>query len=86
MVVYVPGWYQGRDIARDKGALVREAQLGPAVGMADRVPFLVGLHPADRGDAHPAAVGVGVAHHCLRAVDEHQPGTSFGPDQPPAAG
>ena len=82
----VPGRYQGRDVALDKGALVREAQLGLAAVMADRVPPLMGLHLADRGDAHPAAVGVGVAHHCLRTVDEHQPGTSSGPDQPSAAG
>jgi hypothetical protein len=41
MVVYVPGRYQGRDVARDKGALVREAQLGLAAVMADRVPFLM---------------------------------------------
>ena len=45
MVVYVPRRYQGRDVALDKGALVREAQLGPAAGMADRVPFLMSLHP-----------------------------------------
>ena len=56
MVVHVPGRDQGRRIAMDKGALIREAQLGPAAGMADRIPPLVGLHPADRGDPDPAIV------------------------------
>jgi hypothetical protein len=54
--------------------------------MTDRVPPLMGLHPADRGDADPAPVGVGVARNPLRPVDEHQPGASFGPDEPPVAG
>jgi hypothetical protein len=33
MVVHVSWRHQGRHIAVDKGALVREAQLGPAVSM-----------------------------------------------------
>ena len=86
VVVHVPGRHQGRHIAMNKGTLVREAQLGPAASMADRIPPLMGLHPADRGDAHPATVRMGVAHHSFRTVDKHQPGTSFRPDQPLAAG
>jgi hypothetical protein len=31
-------------------------------------------------------VRVGVAHHSFRTVHKHQPGTSFGPDQPPVTG
>ena len=48
MVVHVPGRHQRRDVATDKSALVREVQLGLAAGVADRIPPLVGLHPADR--------------------------------------
>jgi hypothetical protein len=55
----------------DKGALVREEQLGHASGVANRIPSLVGLHPADRGDANPAVVRVGVAHDSFRTMDKH---------------
>ena len=60
MVVHVPRRDQGRHVAPDQSALLREAQLGPTAGLADRIPLLMGLHPADRGDADPAAVRVGV--------------------------
>jgi len=48
MVVHVPGRDQGRQITGAEGAFIGKAQLGPAAGMADRVPALMGLHPADR--------------------------------------
>jgi hypothetical protein len=86
MVVYVPRRHQGRHVAMDKDALVRQAQLGSAASLTGRIPLLMGLHPADRGDAHPATVRVGITHHSFRTVDKHEPGTSFGPDQPLAAG
>jgi len=83
MIVHVAGRNQRRHITATQGPLLRQAQLGPSVLMADGVPPLVGLHPADGCDANPAAMGVGVAHHSLRPVDEHEPRTSLGPDEPP---
>jgi hypothetical protein len=50
--------------------------------MADCVPSLVGLHSADRGDRNPALVGVGVGHHPLGPVEQHEARTPFGLDQP----
>ena len=71
VVVHVPGRDQRRHLTGDQGALFSQAQLGAAVWVADRVPALMGLHPADRGHGDPAPVGVGVAHHGVRPVDEH---------------
>jgi hypothetical protein len=85
MVVHVAGRNQRRHITAAQGALLRQVQLGPSVLMADGIPPLVGLHPADGCDANPASMGVGVAHHSLRPVDEHEPRTSLGPDEPPIA-
>jgi hypothetical protein len=42
----------------------------------------MGLNSADRGDTNPAMVGVGVGHHPLGPVEQHQAGTPFGLDQP----
>jgi hypothetical protein len=83
VVVHIPGRDQGRRITVNEGTFVRQAQLGPAVGLADRVPSLMGLDSADGGDTDPAPVGVGVAHHALRPVHKHQARAAFGPDQPP---
>ena len=49
--MHVPGWDQRRDVTAVQGALGGQAQFGPAVLMADRVPPLMGFHPVDRGDA-----------------------------------
>jgi hypothetical protein len=48
MVVHVPGRHQGRHIALDEGALVREAQFGRAAGVADRIPQTAGVGLATR--------------------------------------
>jgi hypothetical protein len=44
MVVNVPGRVQRRHVAAAKGALVRKAQFGPAVLMANRFPLMMSLH------------------------------------------
>jgi hypothetical protein len=54
--------------------------------MAKGVPTLMGLHSADRRDRNPALVGVGVGHHPVGPVKQHQAGTPFGLDQPSAPG
>src|SRR6185437_887446 len=61
MVVDVAGRGECRDVTAVHGPVVGQAQFGPAVLMADCVPPLMGLHPADGGDRDPAMVGVGVA-------------------------
>ncbi len=65
VVVDVSGRDQRRHVTAVKGALLRKVHLGPAALMADRVPPLMGLHPADWSDTDPAAVGVGVGHDPL---------------------
>ena len=86
MVVHVVGRDQRHRITAAQGVLVGKAQLGLAIFMADRMPALMRLYPADRGERDPAMVGVGVGHHPLGPVEQHQTGTSFGLDQPPAPG
>ena len=78
MVVDVAGRGQCRDVTAAQGAVIREAQFGPATLMANCVPPLMGLHPADRGDAHPAMAG---ACPCARhgpIVPTQSPGTGQG--------
>ena len=82
MVVDVPGRDRRRYVTAVHGALICKAQFGTAAFMADPVPSLMGLHSADRGDRNPALVGVGVGHHPLGPVEQYQPGTAFGLDQP----
>jgi hypothetical protein len=82
MVMHVVGRDQRRHITAVQGALAREAQLGPAILVADRVPALMRLHPAHRGEGDPAVVGVGVGHHSLGPVHQHQPETPIGLHQP----
>jgi hypothetical protein len=86
MVVDVAGWGQGCDVTAVHGALIGKAQVRPAALMANGIPPLMGLNAADRSDCDPAMVGVGVGHHPLGPVEQHQTGTSFGLDQPPAPG
>jgi hypothetical protein len=47
MVVHVPGRNQGRHVARDQRALLYKAQADPVAVLADCIPPLMGLHPAD---------------------------------------
>jgi hypothetical protein len=75
-------WMSPGDVTAVHGAVISEAQLGPVAVMANGVPPLMGLHSADRGDRDPAMVGVGVGHHPLGPVEQHQAGTPFRPDQP----
>jgi hypothetical protein len=82
MVVDIAGRGQCRDVTAVHGAVIGKAQSGPAALMANCVPPLMGLHSADRSDRHPAMVGVGVGHHPLRPVKQHQARTPFGLDQP----
>ena len=49
-------------------------------------PTADGSPPRGWGDTHPATVGVGVAHHPFRPVDEYQPRAPLGPDEPPVTG
>ena len=81
-----PGPDQRHDVTAVHGVLIRKAQFGPAALMANCVPPLMGLHSADRSDRNPAMVGVGVGHHPLWPVEQHQAGTPFGLDQPLAPG
>ena len=80
VVVDVAGRDQRRHVTAPHGAVLYEAQLSPAVLMADGVPALMGLNSADRGDRNPAMVGVGVGHHPFWPVEQHYAGTSFGLD------
>jgi len=82
MVVDVAGRGQCRDVTAVHGAVIGQAQFGPAVLMADCVPPLMGLHSADRGDRDPAMVGVGVGHYPFWPVEQYQAGTPVGLDQP----
>ncbi len=82
MVVDVAGRGQCRDVTAVHGAVIGQAQFGPAVVVANCVPALVGLHAADRGDPDPAMVGVGVGHDPLGPVEQYQAGTPVGLDQP----
>src|SRR5215469_10712442 len=59
VVVHVVRRDQRHHVAPLQGTLVGQAQVGTAVLMSFRMPPLVGLHPAERGDADPAPVGVG---------------------------
>src|SRR6266851_1685442 len=60
MVVHILRRDQRRHITAPQDAFVRQAQLRPAALVGNRVPSLMSLHPADRGDPDPATVGVGV--------------------------
>ena len=51
MVVDVAGRGQRRDVTAVHGAVIGQAQFGPAALMANCVPPLMGLHSADRGDS-----------------------------------
>ena len=56
---------------------------GPLI--ADMAPASMDVHwllKPDRGDTHPASVGMGVGHHAFGPVDERQPGTPFRFQQP----
>ena len=82
MVVDVTGWGQCRDVTAAHGAVIGQPEFGLAAVMANCVPPLVGLDAADRSDRNPAMVGVGVSHHSFWPVEQHQPGTAVGLDQP----
>ena len=81
-----PGGGQCRDVTTVHSAVIGKAQFGPAALMADCVPPLMGLHSSDRGDSDPAMVGVGVGHHPLGPVEQHQARTPVGLDQPLPSG
>ena len=82
MIVDVAGRGQCRDVTAVHGTVIGQAQ-GRLPGLiANRLPPLVGLHPANWGDPNPAMVGVGVGHHPVWPVEQHQAGTPFGLDEP----
>jgi len=86
VIVDIAGRGQCRDVTAGHGALICKAQVRPSTLMANCGPPLMRLHAAHRSDCNPAMMGVGVGHHPLRPVEQHQAGTSFGLDQPPAPG
>ena len=51
VVVDVAGRDQRCHVTAPHGAVLYKSQFGPAVFMPDRVPPLMGFHPADRGTA-----------------------------------
>ena len=74
VIVDVAGRGQRRDVTAVHGALICRAQFRPPTLMANCIPPLMGLHAADRSDCDPAMVGVGVGHHPLWPVEQHQAG------------
>jgi hypothetical protein len=82
VVVDVAGRSQRRDVTAAHGTVIDQAQFGATAFMTNRVPPLMGLNSADRGDRHPAMVGVGIGHHPLWPVEQYQAGTLLGLDQP----
>jgi hypothetical protein len=86
MIVDVAGRGQCRDVTAAHGAVLSQAQSWLPGLIANCLPPLMGLDAADRGYRHPAMMGVGVGHHPLRPVEQHQAGTPFGLDQPLPAG